>query len=62
MMMFCITLVLSLFTFVSAQNSTDGHAYTVSDLVSGNFTVQTVSLSPIDSGSDWEANDVAQVS
>ena len=36
---------------------TDGHAYTVENLVSGNFTIQTASLSPIDSGSDWEPTD-----
>ena len=40
---------------------TDGHAYKVEDLVSGNFSIVTVSMSPVDSGSDWEENDVAQI-
>ena len=39
----------------------DGHAYKVEDLVSGNFSIVTVSMSPVDSGSDWEENDVAQL-
>ena len=50
--------IYSTLAFAAAQpKPSDGHAYTVENLVSGNFTIQTASLSPIDSGSDWEPKD-----
>ena len=53
--------LLALFV-VRGATADDGHQYWVQDLKSGNFSLQTVSLSPVDSGSDWAANDVAEVS
>ena len=41
-------------SFVHDAPNATGHAYTVTALESGNFTVQTVDMAPVESGDDWE--------